>query len=63
MVRLYDNRLVRRHQDHLRKLKVPDPNALDNALDKDANEMDTFADLDLFPDTVSTPSTGGSWNY
>ncbi len=63
MVRLHDNRLVRRHQDHVRKLKVPDPNET-NEFDKEVNETneldatDIFADLDLVPDTVCTPSTG-----
>ncbi len=64
MVRLHDNRLVRHHQDHVRKLKVPDPNET-NEFDKEVNETneldatDTFTDLDLAPpDTVSTPSTG-----
>ncbi len=64
MVRLHDNRLVRRHQDHVRKLKVPDPNETNelanetNELDNDATDVDTFADLDLFHDTVATPSMG-----
>ncbi len=69
MVRLHNNRLARRHQDHVRKLKVPDPNEtnelanetneLDNEFDNDATDVDTFADLDLFHDTVDTPLTGG----
>ncbi len=47
----------------MRKLKVPDPNET-NEFDKEVNETnevdatDTFADLDLAPDTVLTPSTG-----
>ncbi len=60
MVRVHENQLVRCHQDHVRKLKVPDPNVT-NEFDKKANKLDatkTFSDLDLVPDTVSTPSMG-----